>query len=120
MRKLTKKEEQIMHLYWSEGPMLVQELREHYDDPKPHVNTLSTQVRTLEKDGFIGHKAYGPTYQYYARINREEYGRGGIFGIIKDYLDSSYKDVVSSFVKEEKLSLEELKDLIAQIEAGQK
>ena len=112
MRKLTKKEEQIMELYWSRGPMFIHELQALY-------NTLSTQVRTLEKDGFIGHRPFGGTFQYFAAISREEYGKGGIFGIVKDYLGGSYRDVVSAFVRDEHLSLDELKALVAQIEASE-
>ena len=48
MKKLTKKEEEIMNLFWDKGAMFVRELLEHYDEPKPHFNTLSTMVRNLE------------------------------------------------------------------------
>ena len=44
MKKLTNKEKEIMDLYWQHGPMFVRELQEHYADPKPHFNTLSTAV----------------------------------------------------------------------------
>ncbi len=72
-RKLTKKEETIMNFFWDKGALFIKELRELYAEPKPHVNTLSTQVRTLEADGFVDHKSYGPTYQYFAKISKEEY-----------------------------------------------
>ena len=45
MKKLTNKEKEIMTLYWQHGPMFVRELQEHYDEPRPHFNTLSTIVR---------------------------------------------------------------------------
>ena len=51
MKKLTNKEKEIMDLYWKHGPMFVKELLEHYDEPRPHFNTLSTLVRILEKNG---------------------------------------------------------------------
>ena len=94
MKKLTNKEKEIMDLYWQYGPMFVRELLEHYDEPRPHFNTLSTLVRILEA----------------------EYGRSSIAGVIKNYFDDSYKKVVSSFVKEEKISIAELKELIKEIE----
>lgn len=119
MRKLTKKEEQIMELYWSRGPMFIHELQALYDEPRPHFNTLSTQVRTLEKDGFVGHRPFGGTFQYFAAVSREEYGSGGIAGMVKNYLGGSYRDVVSAFVRDEHLSLDELKALVAQIEAAE-
>ena len=106
MKKLTNKEKEIMDLYWQYGPMFVRELLEHYDEPRPHFNTLSTLVRILEKHGFLDHKRYGEA----------EYGRSSIAGVIKNYFDDSYKKVVSSFVKEEKISIAELKELIKEIE----
>ncbi len=116
MKKLTNKEKEIMDLYWQHGPMFVRELLEHYDEPRPHFNTLSTLVRILEKNGFLGHRQFGNTYQYFPLITEKEYGRRSIAGVIKNYFNDSYLSAVSSFVKEEKISVEELKELIDQIE----
>ena len=119
MRRLTNKEEIIMNHFWERGALFVRELRELYPEPKPHFSTLSTQVRTLQEDGFIGHKAYGPTYQYFAKITREEYKQRSLIGLIDKYFDNSYLSAVSALVKEEKISVEELKELIEIVEKGQ-
>ena len=119
MKRLTKKEEEIMNLFWDNGAMFVRELLEHYDEPKPHFNTLSTMVRTLEANGFINHKAYGSTYQYYPVVSREEYAGSSFKGIVRSYFNNSYLNAVSALVKEEKISIEELKELIELIEKGQ-
>ena len=116
MKKLTNKEKEIMDLYWQHGPMFVKELLEYYDEPRPHFNTLSTLVRILEKEGFLDHRQFGNTYQYFPVISEKEYGRKSIAGVIKNYFNDSYLSAVSSFVKEEKISVEELKELIKQIE----
>ena len=118
MKRLTKKEEIIMNHFWEKGPLFVRELRELYPDPKPHFSTLSTQVRTLQEEGFIGHRAYGPTYQYFAKVTREEYKQRSLTGLIDKYFGNSYINVVSALVKEEKISVEELKVLIDLIEKG--
>ena len=116
MKRLTNKEKEIMDLYWQHGPMFVRELLEHYAEPRPHFNTLSTMVRILEKNGFLDHKQYGNTYQYFPIVSEKEYGRTSIAGVIKNYFNDSYLSAVSSFVKEEKISVEELKELIKEIE----
>jgi predicted transcriptional regulator len=116
MKKLTNKEREIMEQFWAKGPMFVRELLDNYEEPKPHFNTLSTLVRILEKNGFVGHRQYGNTYQYYPLVSEQEYGRSNLTGIIKNYFDNSYTNVVSAFVKEEKLSVDELREIIAQIE----
>jgi len=120
MKKLTRKEEEIMNLFWDKGAMFVRELLEFYDDPKPHFNTLSTMVRTLEANGYVGHKAYGNTYQYYPIVTREDYAGSSFKGIVKNYFNNSYLKAVSSLVKEEKITVDELKELIEQIEKGGK
>ena len=115
MKKLTRKEEEIMNLFWDKGAMFVKELLELYDEPKPHFNTLSTMVRTLEANGFVSHKAYGNSYQYYPVVSREDYAGSSFKGLISNY---SYMSAVSALVKEEKITVEELKELIEQIEKG--
>ena len=116
MKRLTRKEEIIMDHFWEKGPLFVRELRELYPDPKPHFSTLSTQVRTLQKEGFIDHKSYGPTYQYFARVTREEYKQLSLIGLIDKYFDNSYLSAVSALVKEEKITVDELRELIDLVE----
>ncbi len=118
MKRLTTKEKEIMDLYWKHGPMFVKELLEFYDEPRPHFNTLSTTVRILEKKGFLDHKQFGTSYQYFPTISEHDYGRSSLTGIIKNYFDDSYLSAVSSFVKEEKISVDELKELIERIESA--
>lgn len=116
MIKLTAKEDEIMAFFWEKGAMHVKELIELYPDPKPHFNTISTMVRGLEIKGFLSHKKFGYTYQYYPVITPEEFGEGKITGVISKYFENSYLDVVSTFVKKDKIQLEELKRLIEEIE----
>ena len=61
MYKLTKKEEELMQIFWERGPMFVKDIVPLYDEPKPHFNTISTMVRTLESKGFLDHEAFGNT-----------------------------------------------------------
>lgn len=119
MKRLTKKEEVIMNHFWDQGPLFVRELRELYPEPKPHFSTLSTQVRTLEEEGFIDHKSYGPTYQYFASVSRDEYKESTLIGLIDKYFDNSYLSAVSALVKEEKITVEQLKELIELVEKGE-
>ena len=119
MKRLTKKEEVIMNHFWDQGPLFVRELRELYPEPKPHFSTLSTQVRTLEEEGYINHKSYGPTYQYFASVSRDEYKERTLIGLIDKYFDNSYLSAVSALVKEEKITVEQLKELIELVEKGE-
>ena len=120
MKRLTAKEEEVMGYFWEKGPLFVRELLSFYDEPKPHFNTLSTVVRGLEEKGFVGHKVYGNTYQYYATVSRDDYRRGTLRGVISKYFDNSYLGVVSSLVQEEKISVDDLTELIKQVEEGRR
>ena len=117
--KLSEKKEVIMNHFWDKGELFVRELRELYPEPKPHFNTLSTQVRELESDGFLDHKAYGPTYQYYPVVTRDEYSRFSMGGFIGNYF-GSYLNAVSAFVGDGKVSIDELKELIQHLENNNK
>lgn len=106
-----------MELMWNHGPMLVRELQSYYDEPRPHVNTLATLIRILEEKGFLGHKAItARCFQYFARISRDEYRGGTLANVVNKFFGRSYLGVVSSLVKNEKVSVEELKKLISEVE----
>lgn len=118
MRRLTEKEEEIMQYLWEHGPMFVREILEKHPDPKPHYNTVSTVVRLLEEKGFVDHKVYGSTHQYFAAVSREDYKGKALRKVVSVYFDNSYTNVVSKLIEEESLSVDELKGLIERIEEG--
>lgn len=121
MKSLTKKEEEIMNHYWEHGEMQVRELQELYADPKPHVNTLATLVRILEEKGFLSHKAVtAKCFKYFPVISRSEFSRGTLNSVINKFFGKSYMGAVSALVSEEKISIDELKELIKRVEENRK
>ena len=85
-------------------------------EDKPHYNTLSTIIRNLEEKGYVAYNAYGKTHQYFPVVSKENYKTRFMNTAIDNYFNSSYKNVVSFFAKEEKISVDELKEIIALIE----
>ena len=120
MKVLTPKEEEILAYFWENGPMVIRELLDKHDEPKPHYNTLSTIVRILEEKGYMSYKAYGNIHQYYAVISEDEYRKQNLNKVVDKYFDKSYLRAVSSFIEEEKLSLGDLQDLIQRIKTQEK
>ena len=116
IKELTAKEEEVMRFFWEHGPLFVKEILDFYDEPKPHFNTLSTIVRGLEEKGFVAHKAYGKTYQYYAAVSPGEVGTRSLRNVVSKYFNNSYLSAVSSLVKKEEISVDELKQLIQEVE----
>lgn len=114
--KLTPKEEDLMRLLWEYGPIAISRLVELYPDPKPHFNTVSTVMRRLEAKGFVDHENSGGTFHYFAKVEKE-YFRSRSFGnFIKNYFGGNYFGAVSSLVAEEKISADELKELLRLVE----
>ena len=116
MKELTAKEEEVMRNFWDKGALFVKQLLEFYPDPKPHFNTLSTYVRSLEEKGFLSHESFGSTYRYYCVISEEEYRTGTLKNIVKKYFDNSYLSVVSSLIKEQDLTVTEVRELLDEVE----
>lgn len=110
-QKLTRAEEDIMQLFWQKGPSLVSALIEGMPDPKPPHSSISSIVRILESKGFLSHKAYGKTYEYYPLVSKEEYSKFSLHRLISKYFDGSSNALVSFLVQENELTLAELETL---------
>lgn len=116
MQKLTNKEEEIMQILWKLEKAFVKEVLAEITEEQPHYNTLSTIIRNLEEKGFVSHNAFGNTHQYFPIVKMEDYRKRFMNTAIDTYFDSSYKNMVSFFAKEEKISAEELREILAMIE----
>ena len=119
-QKLTAKEEELMALFWEHGQMCIRDLVNHIPEPKPHYNTVATLVKFLEEKGFLVRKPVANTFLY-SPIISEKRNRGETVGnVVRHYYNNSYISLVSQFVEEEKMDLDELKALIEQIESRKK
>lgn len=116
MQKLTNKEEEIMQILWKLEKAFVKEILAEIATEKPHYNTLSTIVRNLEEKGFVSHLAFGNTHQYFPIVSKDAYSRTFLSVTLDNYFDNSYKSMVSFFAQEEKITAEELREILALIE----
>jgi predicted transcriptional regulator len=115
IKELTRAEDQVMQILWSLGKGFVKDLIEEMPDPKPAYNTVSTIVRILETKGFVGHKAYGKTHEYYPLITKEKYTKFYLNNLIKGYFNGSFQNLVSFFARENKLNTHEVEKLLEEI-----
>ena len=116
MEKLPAKEEEVLGFFWKQGPMFVKDIVEMYDDPKPHFNTISTIVRTLEEKGYVGHTQHGKSYQYHAVVAEQDMGKKSLSSVIGRYFKNSYISVVSSFLEDGNIPVEDLRRLLDEVE----
>lgn len=113
---LTEKESIIMNMLWDNGPMFVREMLEHYPEPRPHFNTVSTLVRILEGKGYVSHEVVGNSHRFFSTVDKTAFQERGIADVIKNYFNNSYKMAVSALVEDEKLSVDDLREIIQYIE----
>jgi BlaI family penicillinase repressor len=116
-QKLTNKEEEVMQVLWNLQSAFVKDMLPLFTDPPLHYNTLSTIIRNLEEKGYVAHRQFGNTYQYFPAIDKEEYQNNFVLNkVVGSYFNDSYKELVAYFAKQEKISPDELREIIRMIE----
>ena len=116
-KRLTKAEEEIMLILWKLGESTIRDVMTQLNEPNTPYTTVSTVVRVLEKKGFVGHKAVGTTYLYYPQIEKKDYLKGYLSGIVSNYFDGSFSRMAAFFARENDLDMKELHELISDIES---
>ncbi len=111
MKELTKAEEQIMQILWKIEKGFVKDILEYFPRPRPAYNTVSTIIRILQDKGFVSHKAYGRTHEYYPVISKEDYTKLRMSNLVNDYFSNSFENMVSFFAREKKISIKEMEDI---------
>jgi predicted transcriptional regulator len=111
MKELTKLEEEIMQVIWKIGKGFANDIMVAVPEPKPAYNTVLTVVRILEKKGFVGYDAYGKAHQYYPLVSKEDYSKQLLTGVVKNYFNNSFRNLVSAFADGKNLTLKDLEEL---------
>ncbi len=120
MKALTRAEEQVMQILWELEKGFVKDIIEQMPDPKPAYNTVSTIIRILEGKGFVDHKAYGKTYEYFPLISKKAYTGFAFKQLFKNYFGGSVKEMVSFFSEDQQIDLEEMESLLQHLQKNKK
>jgi len=120
MQKLTVQEEEAMQIVWKLGKGFIKDFLDLYPDPKPPYTTLASIIKKLETKGYVKSIKYRTIYEFRPAISEQEYAKKYMSHFVKDYFRNSYKDLVASFVKQKKLSPDELRNLLETIEQQEK
>lgn len=113
---ITDRERGLLEMLWQHGPLFVREMVEHCPEPKLHFNTIATTVRVLEEKGYVGHEVVGGSHRFFAIARKKDFRDRTLANVIRDYFDNSYRNVVSALVEDEKISADELKEILSIIE----
>jgi predicted transcriptional regulator len=118
MKSLTKAEEQVMQVLWKQGQGFLKDIVEKCTEPRPHSNTVATILKILVEKGFVEYETQGRNNLYKPKISKEDYGKKSIGQLVKGYFDGSPAKLVSQFLSDNKLSVDELEDLLKQIRSS--
>ena len=119
-KQLTKGEEQIMKVLWSLSEASVKEVIEKLESPKPAYNTVSTIIRILETKKFVGHKSKSRGYVYFPLIEKSDYSNQSLHKLMNGYFEGSFRSMVSFFMKENKMDVKELENILKEIDKNDK
>jgi BlaI family penicillinase repressor len=116
MEKLSKQEEEAMLAVWQCGRGFIKDFLDAIAEPKPPYTTLASTIKNLERKGFVQGEKLGNSFRYSPAIDEQEYKTKFMSGFVSDYFQNSYKDLVTFFAKEKKISTSDLKEIIKLIE----
>lgn len=118
MKPLTKAEEQVMHVLWKLGKGFLKDITDASAEPKPHPNTVATILKILVEKNFVEYEVLGRNNLYKPKISKNEYGKKTATQLVKGYFEGSPAKLVSQFVNDNKISLQEMEELLQQIKSS--
>ncbi len=111
MKEITKAQEEVLKALWKINDGAVSDILAALPEPKPAYNTVATVIKVLEKKEYVSHKTYGKTNVFYPIIKEHEYAQNILKDTAKGFFNGSLNKMVSFFVKNKDLSLNELEEL---------
>jgi predicted transcriptional regulator len=118
MKTLTKAEEEIMQVLWRIRGSFLKDITNEMPEPKPHQNTVATILKILVEKKYVGIEVFGRMHRYYPLVEKDDYSKGRVKSLVKRYYEGSFSNIVSSMVKENNLSIEELELLVKKLKKG--
>ena len=120
MERLTPQEETIMLHVWEIGECAIKDVVNRMEEPKPPYTTVASTFDNLLKKEYLTMRRFGNVKVFKPKITEAAYKRHFLSGLVKSYFDDSYKELVSFFAKEHKITQEELTEIIELIEKNRK
>ncbi|APM39487.1 BlaI/MecI/CopY family transcriptional regulator [Clostridium kluyveri] len=110
--KISDSEWEVMRVLWKKSPLtsseIIEILKEYISwNPK----TIHTLISRLVKKDAIEVKKNTPFYLYYPKVSEEECRKTETKSFVKKVYNGSIHLLISNFIKNEKLSDEEIEEL---------
>ncbi len=121
MERLTQPEEDALRALWPlAGGAFVKDVLDALPAPRPPYTTLASTLRNLERKGYVRAEKLGNSYRFAPLVSAEDYQRRSLGALVHEHFRDSYKELVSFFAKEEKISAADLQDILRLIEGDDK
>ncbi|KMQ72594.1 BlaI/MecI/CopY family transcriptional regulator [Chryseobacterium koreense] len=100
---LTSSEEQLMNIFWKLNSAYMREIVEHYPEPKPHQNTISTFLKILVEKEFLTTEKEGRIFKYTVAVPFEDYKKFLLRNFLDHYFSGSGSELVKLMLDEKYL-----------------
>lgn len=116
MKEITKAQEEILKALWKIKEGAVSDVLDSLPEPRPAYNTVATVIKVLEKKEYVSHKTFGKTHVYFPLVTQGTYAHNSLKDVFKGLFNGSVNQLVSHFVKNKDLNINELEELKAMVE----
>jgi len=114
-KSLTKTELRMMNVLWDKGKATVQQLHNEVADPQtPYTTTLSL-MQVLTRKEIVTFEKSGKANIYRPLLSREDYLDTFVTEAKDTLFGGSMRNLFSFFAKREKLSKEELREILKEM-----
>src|SRR5262245_43496503 len=94
---LTRRERQIMAILYRGGRAAASEVMADLSG-EPNYSTVRTQLRVLERKGFVRHEESGLRYVYLPAVPRHAARKSALRHLVETFFDGSAEKVVSALL----------------------
>lgn len=119
-KTLTKAELRAMNILWDMGQATVNEIMERITEPKPAYTTILTVMQVLTSKKIVGAQRRGKANVFRPLISREQYVDGFMEETRNTLFKGSLKNLLLYFARKEKISKEELIEILAVMQTDEK
>lgn len=112
IERLTPQEENVMNAFWDTNASTIKEIITTLEPTAPPYTTVASIVRNLEAKGYLRGTHEGKRYIYEILISRSDYSEYSMGRLVGQFFTGSYRALVQHFVNKEKLTKQELREIL--------
>jgi BlaI family penicillinase repressor len=108
---LTAAEHRVMEVLWRLGSGTVSDVAGSIGNPPLAYTTVLTVLRTLDRKGYVRHRADGKAHVFAPAIDRNAVRRDVVGYVLKQFFDGSPRELLLNLLESERVDQAELRRL---------